>query len=200
MARNFCYNCGATLELDDRFCGECGSTIDQSTSYQYSKPITPSYDRSPSISPSPSYSYPPTTPYRAPGLPYKRRTGWLTFVLAINWIVIVLMGLGGYLFYLIVDAFSPENGDVGLSFLLIISVIVGLLIWVTMSLSKYSNTARIVMLILAGIGFVGGLALLDPFTLVIAGLIIYALGFHKETVALFTTPLGSDYRQPLHYE
>jgi hypothetical protein len=68
----------------------------------------------------------------------------------------------------------------------VILVIAGLLVWLVRELAKYNNTARIISLVLTGLGAVGDLAGGDFIGLIIGGLIIYALAFDKPTVALFT--------------
>jgi hypothetical protein len=52
-------------------------------------------------------------------------------------------------------------------------------------LNKYNNTARIINIILLVLGLLNALGDINPLTIVISGAGIYALGFHKETVALF---------------
>ncbi len=58
--------------------------------------------------------------------------------------------------------------------------------WLTVNLNRYNNTTRIINLVLLVLGFIGNLANLDLFSIVISGAQIYALGFITETIALFT--------------
>ena len=122
-----------------------------------------------------------------PGFVYPR-TGWLTFVLVINWITVGITILGGILFLGIAAEFEQELGLGGgiLTSIALIVIIFGVLwAWLTVQLNRYNNTARIINLVLLVLGFIGALAGFDLFTMLIGGAQIYALGFHKETIALF---------------
>ncbi|OLS24565.1 MAG: hypothetical protein HeimC2_22100 [Candidatus Heimdallarchaeota archaeon LC_2] len=132
---------------------------------------------------------PPQYGYQPGGMDIKPpRTGWLTYVLVVNWIGVGAAILFGILFLGLASEFESTFGAGGgiLSAIAIIIILSGLLLAsLTVHLNRYSNTARIISLILQVLAVLGALNGPNIFTLVISGLQIYALGFHKETVNLF---------------
>ncbi|OLS25226.1 MAG: hypothetical protein HeimC2_19020 [Candidatus Heimdallarchaeota archaeon LC_2] len=170
----FCTVCGTKNEDNTDYCGNCGAKIQEISQEQPAK----NYQQSDKYQNTPNYQElyqsPPSYPqgYMENQLP--PRTGWLTFVLVIDWIGIILVGVIG-LFFLI---FIPPAG-------IIILIFVGLFYWLVKELTRYNNTARIISLVLTGLGVLGDLLGGDFIGLIVGGLIIYALAFDKETVALF---------------
>ncbi|MHA2090041.1 MAG: zinc ribbon domain-containing protein [Candidatus Kariarchaeaceae archaeon] len=138
--------------------------------------------------PPPGYQQPPPGFYPAGYKP--PRTGWLTYVIVMNWIGIGIGVLGALMIFAFAAAWEDEF-DIGGSFFaafgFIVLVFVGLFAWMTVSLNNYSNTARIINIVLIVLGLLSSLGdLANGFLgLILGGLALYALAFDKPTIALF---------------
>jgi hypothetical protein len=204
----FCENCGTKISDNVSFCPNCGSkTNDQpAKAVQQSVPGTgtstgTSY-RQPTTQQGGHYAQPqPQAPMYSGGQVFKKRTGWLTFVIVVNWISVGFIGLGIILFLFLYSEFEEEfaaegmdiSGALGIT-VFILLIVIGLIIWLTIQLGKFSNTARIISIIFSVIGLISGLATFNLFSIALQGLRLYALAFDKKTVALFQ----DKYQQP-HY-
>lgn len=169
----FCSGCGTKNAIDSAYCGNCGSYIQpepQQQTYDAYQPSPQEYQRKPR-------SYQQT--HSQGQLP---QTGWLTFVIVVNWIIIILGGIAGVIFFFL---FPP----VGI-FLL---ALVGLVYWLVKELTVYNNNARIIQIILIILGVLGDLSEGDVIGLIIGILIFYALVIDRATVALFQPSID---RQP----
>jgi len=111
--------------------------------------------------------------------------------LVVNWITVGLIGL--MTLYIMFFASVLEEiagaGSILAPFIIGLLVVGGLYILMTVKLANFSNTARIINIILAVLGLLS----MEPFTIIINVLVIYALGFDKRTVELF------QHQQPQHY-
>jgi hypothetical protein len=168
----FCTTCGTKNKESDSFCGSCGASLGSDPPQQTSQEI---YQSQPTYQ-QPAQPYTESPSYQPSYLPGQLppRTGWLTFVIVLSWLGIIAGGIFGLL---LLGAF-PAFGFVILLF-------VGLGIWLVRELSNYNNTARIIQLVLTSLGLLSSLSTLDIIGLILGGMIVYALAFHKETVALF---------------
>ena len=108
----FCQNCGSKILENATFCPNCGSKVDkpQEGTTQQSAPITGTRFTQPTVQPTVQsrevYTQPDTRPiaYGETGFSQqKRRTGWLNFVIVINWIEVVLLGFAAIM------AMSPDD-------------------------------------------------------------------------------------------
>ncbi|MHA2252911.1 MAG: hypothetical protein ACXAD7_21290 [Candidatus Kariarchaeaceae archaeon] len=190
----YCNECGINNKDTSAFCGNCGANLQntqeeqpakgfqqssqgyQKTLQEYQQP-TQGYQRLGEFQQAPQ-SYQPGYHQGYPAGKLPPRTGWFTLVIVFNWIGIIILGLVGLVWLVL---FYPIG--------IIIFVFVGLFVWLVRELAKYNNTARIIQLILSGLGVLEGRSLkLDALIgAVIGALTIYALAFHKPTVALFAT-------------
>jgi len=178
----FCNNCGTKNEAEASFCGKCGTKLEVETPAkeqpQYQSPEQPvQQNQAPQGYQQPAQGYQQAPQgYQQGFLPGELppRTSWLTYVIVMNWIVIILLGLVGLF---VVFIFPP----LGLFFL----GLAALVYWLVRELSLYNNTARMISIVLTGLGILGDLSSGNFVGLILGGLIIYALTIHKETVALF---------------
>ncbi len=204
MAVNFCSNCGTKFEASDRFCPECGHSISKFPGISSQQTFQQTQKRATPIIYSPPYSPPAPAHQKGPEFPYKRKTGWLTFVIVVNCFLIGILSMGAFLYFFFMSDLEAEAGseieNYVFLFFIIYLAIIGLLIWLTVALNNYNNVARVIMIILSGIVIIGSLFTVNVITLAVNGLIIYGLGFHKETVALFTTSSGRSYQRPPRYD
>jgi hypothetical protein len=121
---------------------------------------------------------------------------WVKIMVILGYISAVLMALAGILTFTggkLIGVFMPTSlvGSfatalfvvVGISFL----VVAVLQLIVTINLSKYKNWARMVLIVLAVIGFIGSLASFPGgiVSLVIDGGIFYLLAINKTVKSLF---------------
>ena len=103
------------------------------------------------------------------------RTAGLLIVLILNYIGVGIL----FLVSLMLFALNPFVG-------LIFFVITGLYLILTYYLQEYDNTARIICIVLTGIGLVLNLTSFNVISLAIGIFEIYILAFHEPTVILFT--------------
>jgi hypothetical protein len=196
----YCENCGTKMGDDVSFCPNCGANVDTGQGKEVANvpanipatgtPAGQGY-RQPTAPPGQPGGYYDQPGAQAPsggGYYKKPKTGWLIFVLIINWITVGFIGI--IVLYLMFAASIIEEligaGDVMAPFIIGFLVVGGLYIWMTVKLANYSNGARIANIILAVLGLLNSLSPLSIFMIIIQGLVIYALAFDKRTVELFS--------------
>lgn len=200
----FCTTCGAQNEESSLFCANCGSKMKGSGQQSADKSPPPqsnenSYVDKSQIVQSQGY-FDQQQGYNQHGYQPDQmgirqpKTGWLTFVIAINWIIVVLFVLGGLLLFVIwvneptSTSFEEDqliDRSVYLIFAIIFFTLAALILWLIKGLNKYNNTARIISIVFSAFGMLSGFTPFNPFSLAINGLILYALAFEQETIALF---------------
>ncbi|MCE7736156.1 MAG: hypothetical protein GPJ54_14840 [Candidatus Heimdallarchaeota archaeon] len=161
----FCGACGEDLLPNSKFCANCGSAADV-----ISNPVTSANVETRETS---SYQR-PSTPAKMPLDQYKERTGWLSFVIVMNYIGLVLLIILGIM-------------SIFLSFVLgvFLLLMAWFNYWLIQGLKIYDGTRRGIVVVLLIIGIITSLIDFDFFALIIGGLEIYALVFHAPTVRLF---------------
>ncbi len=174
-----CVFCEQEIDDDSVFCPYCGSKItygrnSRSNSLQENSrgsnrrfyANSSSYQNN--VTGYNSYQYSNTNSQ------WKFRTPALTAVLVINYIGVALLAF----FSLILFAVIPVVGIIFLG-------ITGLYFWLNYALQEYNNKARIITLILNGLGALVSLVSFNIIGLAIALFEIYVLAFHDPTLELF---------------
>ncbi len=185
----FCTTCGSENKGTPSFCGNCGASMEMKESQSDHMAQTPppyqeqpQYQQTQQYAPQ-TYGYDPNAMVGRPP-----RTGWLTFVIVVNWIGVGFILLVAILLRVLAEDFASEL-EVERSALSTISIIFfilgGLLAWLTLELNKYNNNARIFTIVLLGLGLLSALGTANPISIILNALQIYALGFNKETIDLF---------------
>lgn len=161
----YCGACEEGIIENSKFCANCGSAVDiiasPVTSVNLASSQTSDYQR-------------PSTPAKMPIDHYVERTGWLSFVIILNYIGLIIVIILGVL-------------TIFLSFFLGVLIFLGAWFnyWLLQGLKNYDNNRRGIYVVLLIIGFIISLFSFDVFALVLGGLEIYALVFHAPTVRLF---------------
>lgn len=193
MSSVFCPHCGEPIDTDSAFCANCGGKIEEA----------PQSEPQPAASPPIGNIH--TAPGTMTGTPIGHRqpvhhadarmrrppaTGWLKFVTAVNWVFVVLFGLGGAAFMTggsELDAELEDTGVDAVSLAITFLILFAILAIVNFGLRQRNNGARITMSVLNVIFM---LLFLTPnvvamFICVLEVMQFYALVFHKPTIALF---------------
>ncbi|MHA1911306.1 MAG: zinc-ribbon domain-containing protein [Candidatus Kariarchaeaceae archaeon] len=192
----FCENCGTKIGDDVSFCPNCGSEVEafkEKASQQTVPGIGTSVGtshRQPTSQVGGYYAQPSQEQAFDGGSQFKIKTGWLKYVLVMNWITVGIVGIAILLVMSTSSANLEELGGEGASemrsgILIFLFIIIALIIWLNIKLANFSNGARIVFIVFAVLGLLGALSTFDIITMVFQGLTLYALAFHEQTVALF---------------
>ena len=158
-----CGNCGYINSGTMNFCQQCGTEIKREVFLAPRANISDDYDR----------------------------TWTLTIILAINYLYIILFGLLAILifFVAVTGEALPYIDFVNSILLLVIGVIplilAFLMLYLTVELQSYNNTARIIYIILYVINLVASLFILSYVSLVVSLFALYVLTLDKNTVKLF---------------
>lgn len=162
-----CSKCGHNNDDKTVFCDNCGNRL--------SKVIT-------------------ITPNAEPVI-QKDRPLLFTIVLGFNYVIAGIIALGSVLVLLVaILGLFTSNALNQTNIFLFLAGIIPLIIavlyfWVNMELQEYNNTARIIIVVISGINLVISIFIYSIFGLIISGVIIYSLAFHRGTVRLFSTKL-----------
>lgn len=171
---SYCPECGAKTD-GQIFCSTCGTRLTDDTRSTY-KTSTTSY-----IEPQGrNYDYPKPTYQYEKDKNSIQKTTQLQIVIILQWIGVVLLGFATLITLIV---FFPIGIIVGLFF--------WLQLWIVRGLNAFNNSARIVLLVLTGIGLFSSLIGIftgngfDIIGIFVSSFIIYTLAFHKPTVDLF---------------
>ena len=196
----YCENCGTKMGDDVSFCPNCGANVDSGQGKEVANvpanvpatgtPAGQGY-RQPTAPPGQPGGYYDQPGAQAPygGEYYKKpKTGWLIFVLIIDWIIVAIIGLYAFMFMFVASIFEEiaGAGSIVAPLIFMTLIIGGLYIWMTVKLASYSNGARIANIVIIILLLLGSLSTFEPISLVVLGLMLYALAFDKKTVELFS--------------
>jgi hypothetical protein len=199
----FCDDCGAQISEQVDICPTCGFEV----SKHREKETSPKSVLKPGIvyaktSPYSTGQYgqlkSPTSKNGTSSNYSRRKTGWLNYVLIMNWFRIIGMVILAFVCF---SADTEEKLDGAIitieafqttGFILLLMAV--LTLWLTVKLADFSNIARIIdlfLIIITLIGTVlvfGNSIIIIIFTFILLGLEFFALVLHADTVRPFRRP------------
>lgn len=185
---NICVFCEEAIDDDALFCPFCGAKIDYARRSQSNSRFinqhssNRQYNNNQLSYQANNQSY--NTPYnsmanQSPYYGYKQRTALFTVVLVLSYFGVAMLAMVSFIIFLL----APPVG-------IIVFIIVGLMFWLTYALQQYNNSARMIFIVLAGLGILISIPTFNIISIAIGIFEIYVLAFDQQTVDLFVDNSG----------
>ncbi|MCE7736157.1 MAG: zinc ribbon domain-containing protein, partial [Candidatus Heimdallarchaeota archaeon] len=182
LYRMYCGACGEELFPNSKFCSNCGSVVNKianpitSVGLEYRE--TSSYQR-----PADSFrsDIRGTSGYQVSSTQTKmsidqnkERTGWLNFVIAMNYIALIGLSITALVSFFI-----------SFPLFLLFILLAGFTSWMISGLKHFHNSRRILYIVLSLISIIIDLINFEPLGVILPCLQVYALLLHTPTARLF---------------
>ena len=179
----YCPSCGTSQETDAFFCSNCGTRMNTNASTFNNKDLHSNSTNG--IQYLSQYNhlnrYESYKNVNPPPISFEKRTTELTIVLVLQYIGLAIL----FLLAMTVFIAVPIAG-------IFLFVIVGLDFWLITSLQGFSETARIIMIILLVLGLFFSFSPINILGLLFSCYQLYVLVFHQPTIALFKKTIRND--------
>ncbi|MHA2171629.1 MAG: hypothetical protein ACXAB7_17205 [Candidatus Kariarchaeaceae archaeon] len=103
-----------------------------------------------------------------------KKTPWLYLAIGLGW-------MGNVLFTILAVISFLDNPVIGL----FLFGYTAFAVWMMMAIWELNDLARIIYVSLSAVIFLSSIWIFNPIGLVVSGLVVYSLGYHKKTVELF---------------
>ena len=112
----------------------------------------------------------------------EQKTIWLYLAIGLGWMGNVFLTILGFIIFV-------ESPIVG--FLLF--GYTAFAVWMMMAIWELNDLARMIYVTLSAVAFLSSIWIFNPIGLVVSGLVVYSLGYHKKTKELFRSKKRQQY-------